>query len=351
LSGIDPPLSPSPQPSAPPPSRRRDHRRLLIRFVMVVVGLAAIFLLLQHTGWPVILRSFGQVGLAAFALVTILGFSEHLIDTLALHTAMLGRVSLRGTLLSNSTGALVNTFIPLEAGEVVKGALLRQRSTHGQVLAGLVVWNYVWKVAKPCALVVLFFGAELLGNVYPRDLRWTLLGGVAVSFLPYLLLRMLIRARPAERLARLLARVPRLRPHLGGWVEGAIVLDRAVRQFWREHPRAYVRVFLLIFAGRLLGVASLAVLAARLGLPADAGSVAFLYVATMVIEYVTMLLPARLGVTEGSSFLLFKVMGLDPAAGLVMAVILRIRAVVMLGPTGLLGWVRLHDRGGRKPLR
>jgi hypothetical protein len=69
----------------------------------------------------------------------------------------------------------------------------------------------------------------------------------------------------------------------------------------------------------------------------------------MVAEYVAMLLPARVGVTEGSSFLLFKLMGLDPGAGLVMAVIMRIRALIMLGPTGLLGWSRFHDRPRRPP--
>ncbi len=334
-----------------PPPRRRDRRRFALRAALVIAGLGAIFLLLHYTGWPVILRSFRQVGLGVFLLVTVLGFCEHLVDTIALQAAMLGRVDLPGTLISNSTGALVNTFIPLEAGEVVKGALLRQRSSHPQVLAGLIVWNYVWKVAKPCALLALFGLAIALGSVYPEDLRLSLLGGVLISFLPYLILRMLIRQRPAERLTRLLSRLPRLQPYLGGWVEGAIHLDQGVRHFWRHQPGAYVRVFLLIFAGRFFGLAALAVLAGPLGLPADAGSVAFLYVATMVTEYVTMVLPARLGVTEGSSFLLFKLMGLDPAAGLVLAVIIRIRAVLMLAPTGLLGWVRLHDRPARRTER
>ena len=126
---------------------------------------------------------------------------------------MLGRVSVRGTLLSNSTGALVNTFIPLEAGEVVKGALLRQRSTEGAGAGGA------------GGLELRLEGRQALrpgrcsswrrwrsGNVFPRELRWPVLGGVVLSFLPYLLLRMLIRARPAERLTRLLARVPRLQP-------------------------------------------------------------------------------------------------------------------------------------------
>jgi hypothetical protein len=250
-------------------------------------------------------------------------------------------------LISNSTGALVNTFIPLEAGEVVKGALLRQRSTHPQVLAGLVIWNYVWKIAKPCALLLFFVAGVALGNVYPGELRWPVLGGVVVSVLPYVLLRMLLRQRPAERLTRLLVRVPRLKPKLGGWVEGAIRLDREVRQFWGSYPRAYAKIFVLVLLARLLGIATLAVLAPRLGIPSDPGSLAFLYATSMVAEYVTMLLPARLGVGEGSAFLLFQVMGLDPVAGLVMAVIGRIRAVVMLGPTGLWGWSSLH-RGLKK---
>ena len=316
------------------------------RVLLVTAGLTAIVLLLRHTGWSVIARSFSRVGLGAFALVSVLGFSEHFLDTCALHIAMLGRIGLGGTLVSNSTGALVNTFIPLEAGEVVKGALLRRRSTHPQVLAGLVIWNYVWKIARPCALLLFFIVGLAMGNVYPRELRWPVLVGVIASFVPYLLLRMLLRQRPAERLTRLLTRVPRLAPKLGGWVEGAVHLDREVHQFWHSHPAAYVRVFLLVLSARLLGIATLVVFAHRLGLPTDIGSIAFLCATSMVADYVTMLLPARLGVGEGSAFLLFGVMHLDPAAGLVMAVIGRIRAVVMLGPTGLWGWSSLH--AGRK---
>ena len=92
-----------------------------------------------------------------------------------------------------------------------------------------------------------------------------MLAGVALSFLPYLVFRTLIRQRPAERLTRLLARLPRLQPTLGGWVEGARRLDREVRQFWTTHRRAYLLVFLFVFAARLLGVATLVVLARSAG--------------------------------------------------------------------------------------
>jgi hypothetical protein len=39
------------------------------------------------------------------------------------------------------------------------------------------------------------------------------------------------------------------------------------------------------------------------------------------------LLPARLGVTEGASYVLFGFLGLDPALGAVVGIVMRIRAV------------------------
>jgi hypothetical protein len=88
---------------------------------------------------------------------------ELAIDCEALRRAMLGRVGLGWTMASNAAGGLVNTVIPFEAGEVVKGALLRQRSTHSRVVSGLIVWNYAWKLAKPAAVAVCFVLGVALG--------------------------------------------------------------------------------------------------------------------------------------------------------------------------------------------
>ena len=48
-------------------------------------------------------------------------------------------------------------------------------------------------------------------------------------------------------------------------------------------------------------------------------------------EFVTAVLPARVGVSEGSSFFLFQFIGLDPVMGVIMAVILRVRTIVANG--------------------
>ena len=61
------------------------------------------------------------------------------------------------------------------------------------------------------------------------------------------------------------------------------------------------------------------------------GQVALAYATLNVAEFVTAVLPARVGVSEGSSFFLFQFIGLDPVLGVIMAVILRVRTIVANG--------------------
>ena len=131
-------------------------------------------------------QAFRRIGWPTFALLVVLGAVEQVIDCEALRRAMLGRVGLAWTMASNAAGGLVNTVVPFEAGEVVKGALLRQRSTHSRVVSGLIVWNYAWKLAKPAAVATCFVLGVALGHVFRKDLQLPVLAGVVLSFLPYL---------------------------------------------------------------------------------------------------------------------------------------------------------------------
>lgn len=318
-------------------------------------GLVVLGVLLHRTGWREFATAFHRIGLPAFLAVTALGAIEFVIDCEALRRSMLGRVGLGWTMASNSAGGLVNTVVPFEAGELLKGALLRQRSTHSRVVSGLVIWNYVWKLAKPAAVATIFAGSVVLGHVYGRAFVWPVLVGVLLSFLPYFVLRLLLRQGPAERLMRLVGRLSRV-PGLRGWravqnlneraasgVQSAARLDGEVRNFWSHHPGAYLQVFGLTFVCRFIGVVGLYVLARRLGLPSDAGSLLFLYAAQTVADYFAMVVPARVGVNEGTAYLLFQTLGLDPTAALVMTITIRIRSLVYQGPLAI--WAYL---GGQR---
>lgn len=331
-----------------PSSPARGPARRVARALVPMLGLALLAFLLHRTGWTELGQAFRRIGWPTFAALVVLGAVELTIDCEALRRAMLGRVGLAWTMASNAAGGLVNAVIPFEAGEVAKGALLRQRSTHSRVVSGLIVWNYAWKLAKPAAVATCFVLGVALGHVYRKDFQLPVLAGVLLSFLPYLALRLLIRQRPAERLMRLLARVPRLRQRAQGGVQAAAKLDGEVHDFYEHHPAAYLQVLALTFVGRFMGLVALYLFARRLGLPTDLGSVAFLYASQMVVEYVAMLLPARIGMSDGSAYLLFQALGLDPALALVMLITLRARILLVQGPLAIWAYVA-GSRTGAPP--
>ena len=156
---------------------------------------------------------------------------------------------------SNSAGALVNTVVPFEAGEVVKGALLRQRSTHSRVVSGLIVWNYVWKLAKPAAVATCFVVGLSLGHVFPRGpaMAGGRRGGGVVRAVPGAAAAAAAAARRAAD-APAGARAPAFAAGEGG-VQAAARLDGEVHSFWEHHPAAYLQVLGMTYVGPLRGPA------------------------------------------------------------------------------------------------
>jgi hypothetical protein len=347
-SGEPPALDPAPARAARSPSRA--HK--VIRSLVTLGGFAVLGYLLYRVGWRELLAAFQRIGMAPVLFFLVTGWVENLVDCEALRRAMLGRVPLGWTIVASGTGGLVNLLVPFEAGEVVKATILRQHSTHSRVVSGLVIWNYVWKVAKPLALAVGFAGAVLLGHVFDRQLELPVAVGIALSFVPYVALRLLLRQRPAERLMRLLSRLPRLSRRAASWVAAGAVLDEEVRNFGQHHRRSYRQVFLLTFVGRFISLPANTWLLQRLGLPSDLGSVLFMIAIQSVVDYATMVMPTRVGVSEGSSYLLYQLLGLDPAAAIAIAIVGRLRTLVVNGPSAIitaLSMRRLRRSGGEVP--
>jgi hypothetical protein len=327
-------------------SWRERPLRAVLRVVLPLVGLAILYALLDHVGWAQIGKAFRKIGLPLGLVLIGLTMAEVILDSDALRRAMMNRISLGWTLISNSAGALVNLAVPFEAGEVVKGAMLRRRSTDSRVLSGLVVWNYVWRLSKPALATVCFALAMVIGNQFPSNARWIVLGGVGFAYLPYLTLRILIRLRPAERGARLLTRLPILKKSAPRWTAAAATLDSEVHKFYETHPGLYAEMFFLQFAARFTSTAAIWVLAHQLGLPTNVGAVLMLYAAMAASDYVVMLVPARIGVSEGATYFLFHLLGLDPAMGLIVGVAMRLRSILGQAPFAIAAYWVTHSHGG-----
>jgi hypothetical protein len=331
------------------PDRPPSLARKAVRVLVTLGGFGVMGYLLYRVGWRDLVAAFQRIGVAPILLVLVTGWIENLVDCEALRRAMLGRVPLGWTIVASGTGGLVNTLIPFEAGEVVKATILRQHSTHSRVVSGLVIWNYVWKLAKPLALAVGFGGSLLLGHAFAKHLQLPVAVGIALSFTPYVALRILLHQRPAERLMRLLSRLPRLSRRAASWVAAGARLDEEVRTFGQHHRRAYRQVFGLTFVGRFISLPASMWLFDRLGLPSDLGSLLFLVAIQSVVDYATMVMPTRIGISEGSAYLLYQFLGLDPTAAIAMAILGRLRTVVVNGPPAIITAVSMRRQRRAAP--
>jgi hypothetical protein len=83
-----------------------------------------------------------------------------------------------------------------------------------------------------------------------------------------------------------------------------------------------------------------------LGLPYGIETAALLYATLNVAEYVIALMPARVGVSEGTAFFVFKYFGLNAPMGLVLSTFLRVRNIALSFLIAPFAFVGRPGRGG-----
>ena len=309
----------------------RSSLRRIVDLVFFVAAVALLAYLLDKIGWSEIGRALVGLGVTGVIVIAALGFSENVFDAAALRAALRNQLGLLRVLVANSAGAFINGLLPWDLGEVAKGALLGSKaSTHDKV-SGIVLWNYAFKLSRPIvSLTAAGVGALLWDGLPPGVLGVVFLANLA-AFVPYLVLRVVIRAGAASKLVRLLKRIPRLGARADRLVDAAQRLDDEVRDFAKERPGAYATIVLTQIGARLSSWMALYAITHFLGFGFSFGQVALIYAGLNVAEYVITVLPARIGVAEGAAFGLFQVYGLEPAAGVLMYLVLRLKNLATNG--------------------
>jgi len=323
-----------PPPAPALPARARPRWRAWARVVISVAAVAVLFGLLDHIGWGVVGNAFARVGLLGALVLLAMGVLENLLDAAAL-TASLPpdrRLGILRTLSYTSVGVIVNMFIPLEAGEVVKAGLLRRHLDARDAISGTVIWNYIFKLSRPLVTTA----ATLIGILGVRSLdsrvAWALLVASLASFLPYLLLKLGLRWNALRRIAGWLHRARIWRGDPEAARQAAAALDRQVRDFYREQPGDYLRVLLLQMGGRLTSWATYGIAAWFLGFGYGFVDVALVYASLSLVGLAVLVVPSlKIGVGESAAFLAFGLIGLDPGAGLLLTLIMRIKAIITSG--------------------
>jgi hypothetical protein len=86
-------------------------------------------------------------------------------------------------------------------------------------------------------------------------------------------------------------------------------------------------VFVLQLVARTTGWLNIYVGCRALGLPYGIETAALLYATLNVAEYVIALMPARVGISEGTAFFVFRHYGLNAPMGLLLSTFLRVRNI------------------------
>jgi hypothetical protein len=313
----------------------------LIQLVCVTAALGALFWLLGRIGWSTIGNALGSVGWAGALVLCGLSLCETIFDGAALCTAIGPRLRLAFAVVVNSAGSTLNLILPWESGEILKTGIIRSYLGSQAAISGTIIWNYVFKLARPAVSAMTAALAWMLCREAPATTIAIVSVANVLAFLPYAVLRIVIRYGAAEGLFKLLKLVPGLRRHPSHWVELARNIDREVRQFWKERPADYLKVFAYQAVARMTGWWGIYAGFKLVGLPYGFAEATLVYATMNVAEYVIAILPARVGVSEGTAYFVFKFLGLDPKLGLILYVVLRVRTVFVNGlltPFAFLDW-------------
>lgn len=314
------------------------------RVALFLLALVLLVWMLDRIGWTEIADAFARVGWGGAALLMFLGFLETYFDSSSFCACLSGKLGVWRSMSYSGAGALVNTLIPWEAGEALKGTLLTRHVSTSEAIQATVVWNYLFKLSRPIvALLAALVGVFCVEPIDPA-LIWLVVGASVLALAPYFLLKLLLRFGMLETGVRILKRLRVIRKDAEGITRAAHDVDQGIRDFKREFPTDYWKVLIHQMLARFTAWVAWGVSMWLVGLDYSLGLISLIYAALSVSGYVVMLFPVRIGVAEGTGYLVFAMLGLDGGAGLIQAVIMRIKALLSNGIPGIFAAFR-----GRRP--
>lgn len=306
-------------------------RRTAARIAVLGLALALLAYVLHTIGWAEVARYLGRIGpLAALGLVAA-GYLENGFDAAALRVGLGPRAGRARTLFVSQAGAFLNMFVPFDGGELFKATMLRRLVGGRGAIAGVVLWNYLAKLTKSVAVLLASGAAWLLaGTDGARSTALALVLLSVASFSMFLGFRLAIALGATERIARLLVRLRLLRRAPEELVAKAAEIDATVRSFSKERRGASAAAFGYQMAARAVNFLTLWFLVSTLGGQGlEAALVA--YATFGLATFITLLLPNRIGVDEGAGYVVFGLVGLDPALGAMLQFVVRLRNAAVNG--------------------
>jgi Lysylphosphatidylglycerol synthase TM region len=309
----------------------------LLRTLLLVGGAAVLVVLVARVGPAVILDMLRRVGWG-FAVATLL-YSAHL----AVRAAALWRslpvrsLTYSSVLQVRVAGEAVETltFTGPFLAEPAKGWLLAERGADGADAFGAVAIEYLLYTLVSAWLATAALSVLLTRGALPGAMRGPVIGiiagmgvftaGVAVAAVTGvgLLVPVIRRAGAIVGRQRAAVAVARIDP-----------VERVLIDFMHRRPARLTEVILIEAAGHALLALEIAVVLGALAVPFRVSDPLIIEGGTKFISVAFFFIPGQMGASEGIYALLFRAAGFTGAAGLTMALVRRVRAL-MVAATGV----------------
>jgi uncharacterized protein (TIRG00374 family) len=200
--------------------------------------------------------------------------------------------------------------------------------------AGTVV---IYQMVHTFGLLLSFLTAVVLGAVLlpPTPVVRTSLAAAFVALLALALLLLTGHQRGVlERALDVLQRLPlvdRLTRRLEPKRATLALMDAQITEFYHRDPRRFVRVLALEYLSRCLFMVEYLLIPLSVGLHIGYARAYAIGGLSQLVQNVLFFVPFELGAKEGSLYLLFQLLGLDPALGVYTAIVSRLRDVAWIG--------------------
>ena len=326
----------------------------VLKVLYLALGTVLLVWIIGQVDGDEVWHRLAEIGAAGFALVLILYLAAFTIDSvswlLTIETAPLSRRWIGRTFAVRMAGEAYNTVLPAAGmgGEPLKAEILNRRYGIGlkEGAASLVMAKTVNLMALVVFLIVGFV-LMMRAQALPA---WTAnvaaLGLVALATgtgLFFALQRLQLSSRLAARMAR----------HAWGGRIGDVLhhledVDARFARFYARHRGRLAAALALAIANWLLGVAEVYVAMAFLGHPVDWTTAWIIEAAAQMIRAAAFFVPAAIGVQEGTFVFLCAALTGNPALGLAVGAVRRIREVVWIVLGMGFAWI-LARRGPSAP--
>ena len=303
-----------------------------LRILMFIASWVMLFSLLRYIGFDKVKETFLSVGWKGALILLCIGFVEHGADSLAVCFALPQRKNFINVMSSNCFGSLVNDLVPWEVGELVKIGLLNNVAGYENSIKGVVLWNYVFKIAKSTALfsmvlISLAFYLIIPDDFYQLNKFWLILACSVLGFIPYFGMMIILKLNIFEKLAKILKYFGK--NNADELMKKAEKMDKDLNQFKKERPGDYKKVFWIQFFARYVSLVTFLLCNYFVGDNYTLPILILTYCAINLGNYITAFIPMKIGVIEGTNYVIFALMGLSGDIGALTNIILRIKALIV----------------------